>query len=281
MTTMGKKRTNGPKKKQARKKKLSSAYGVSVLKGGTQLAREKHGANLIDDGNGDGNAVSKQRSGVRKNTGEGKSKHQSLGDNPLLSPHDTRKKRSPGSGGEREEFQRMHNSLEERSLTALARKQEQRKRKNGQRRHQQKKGWGKFTGPSFAQATLNISPKSTNELVNDAADQIARGMSEIGQKAVPNMYDGLQVAPGQSSLAAAASLNWQLRVSNNADSNRAQQQSPTEKNSFAALEDNSDSDNEWEEKNFNSVKQFQFKPASFTFQSTVSKPPAGDVDPDL
>ena len=286
---MGKKRNNAAKKKQAaaKKKRLSSAYGVSVLKGGT-LAR-KNG--VLDASPGaDGKAQAKKQSNATSSIGAGAK---------AISPG---QQRDNGSGAAREipgkrprdtvasendEFRRLHASLEERSLALQARKAEQMRGKK-QRKKQQRKGWGgKFAGPSaattFAPATLTLGPKSTEELMDDAADCVAQGMNEIGQRAELSA-DGAIATEGRSSLAAAASMSWKLRVSNVA-SEAMQQQSQNKNNAFAALEDDSDSDNEWgETKSKPPVHPFQFQPASFTFQPSGSSSTAvadDDLDPDL
>mmetsp|Transcript_22759 Transcript_22759/g.38956 ORF Transcript_22759/g.38956 Transcript_22759/m.38956 type:complete len:269 (-) Transcript_22759:42-848(-) len=268
---MGKKRTNAAKKKQAaKKKKLSATYGVSVLKGGTHA---KNNGTIAVNINTD-SSTSKKHKGAASN-GEGNSKNTPMDATMTLG------RRSRGRNDENNEFQRMHASLEERSLALQARKDDQKRSKKERQKHQ-KKGWGKFVRPTnFAPATLTLAPKSTQQLVDDAADHVARGMNEIGQRAV-NPLDGLSVAPGQSSLAAAASLNWQMRVSNVA--NQAPQ-TQNQNNSFAVLGDDSDSDNEWVDKKKKAVQQFQFKPASFSFQPAVSNTLASsgrdEIDPDL
>mmetsp|Transcript_41870 Transcript_41870/g.75441 ORF Transcript_41870/g.75441 Transcript_41870/m.75441 type:complete len:282 (-) Transcript_41870:52-897(-) len=281
---MAKKRANATKKKQvARKKRLSSTYGVSVLKGGTQA--RKNGA-LDANANPvvDGNSHAQKQNGASSN-GEGNAKNIALahnrsnGNNTLMSTQVIQGKRSRDRQGENDEFQRMHASLEERSRALKARKDDQRSKKGRQK--QQKKGWGKFATPTnFAPATLTLAPKTTQELVNDAADQVAQGMNEIGQQA-RNPFYGVSTIPGQSSLAAAASLNWEMQVLSNVG-NQAPQ-SENQKNSFAAFDEDSDSDNEWGSTKIKAIQQFQFKPASFSFQPTISNPPADDddIDPDL
>lgn len=279
---MGKKRNNAAKKKQAAKaKRLSSTYGVSVLKGGTQASR-KNGA--LDATAGGGSHANHRKRNAQTLAPAAPEQNRGRGGNaPLSTPV------PPGErprDGESEEFERMHASLEERSLALQARNDERRRSKK-QRQKRQKKGWGKFARPStnFAPATLTLAPKTTQELVDDAAHDVARGMNEIGRRAMVPPTDGASAMPGQSSLAAAASLNWKMRVSNVANPPRQPQD---QNNSFAALGDDSDSDNEWADKETKVVHQFQFKPASFSFQPTVSKPPAmgpavdgDDIDPDL
>lgn len=275
---MGKKRNNAAKKKQvAKKKRLSSAYGVSVLKGGTIAS--KNGVLNADPINA-GNSHDKRQKITAKTSASHK-KNDSGG--MFSSTQDAPGKRTRDRQDENDEFERMHASLEERSLALQARKGDQRRSKKERQKRQ--KGWGKFARPSsnFAPATLTLAPKSTRELVDDAADQVARGMNEIGQRET-HLSDGTLAKPGQSSLAAAASLNWKMRVSNVAD---PVQQSKNQTNSFAALGGDSDSDNEWADKKARVVQQFQFKPASFSFQPAISNPLAmgpavdDDFDPDL
>ena len=253
---MGKKRNNAAKKKQVSKKKISSTYGVSVLKGGT-IARNN---GVIEAKNPmDVKAAAKKQSGQKSN-------------DAILDNHNDTKgkhKQSPCSRNENEEFQRLHASLEERSLMQQAQKTHQRKNKN----QKAKNGWGSFARPSstMAPATLTLEPKTTQQLVDDAANQVAQ-MSEIGQR-LPQTNS---VAPGQSSLSAAAGTSWSALK-------EAEVQQPESRvNAFAALDD-SDSDNEWADAKPAKVPQFQFQPASFSFQSnfvTVG-PSEDDIDPDL
>jgi hypothetical protein len=124
----------------------------------------------------------------------------------------------------------------------------------------------------------------TQELVDDAADRMAEGMNEIGQRAqrVNNpLLHGLSATPRQSSLAAAASLNWNMRESSVANQ-LSEPQAQTKNNPFIAFEDDSDSENEWASKKDVKAQQFQFQPASFSFQPTISHAPQDEyVDPDL
>ena len=313
---MGKKRNNATKKKQAanKKKRLSSTFGVSVLKGGTTHSSKQNNANASIGIDG------KQGKKGGANNGEGNTKH--IPDN---SPQQPSKKRARNSNdiSEQDEFNHQYASLEERSLALHARKAELQKKKKGNRRQQKKKGWGsKFAGPSstttipkFAPATLTLAPKSTQQLVDDAANEVARGMNEIGSSSnhqqsmmVTNPILGSTTAsstaiPGQSSLAAAASHNWKLRVSNISDNQTQQQQqqaAQSQNNPYAALDTDSDddSDNEWSDKKKQKVvQQFQFKPASFSFQSSATTSSStvsnnipqimgpsvedNDIDPDL
>mmetsp|Transcript_39725 Transcript_39725/g.95564 ORF Transcript_39725/g.95564 Transcript_39725/m.95564 type:complete len:277 (-) Transcript_39725:80-910(-) len=276
---MGKKRTNAAKKKQVAKKRLSSAYGVSVQKGGT-IARNKGaiGANHLPDG--------KQKNAQKQNgsSSNGQEKINNIAPGQAFGNGLSGDKRPRGSHGENDEFERSHASLEERSLALQARNDEQRRCKKG-RRKQHKKGWGKFVGPSatkFSPAMLTLAPKTTQQLVDDAADQVAQGMNDIGQRATTSLY-GVSDVPGQSSLSAAASLNWKLRVSNVSSQ---EQQQPTKNNPYEALDVDSDSDNEWAMKKTKAVQQFQFKPASFSCHPTAFSAPIftseiDDIDPDL
>jgi len=288
---MGKKRNNATKKKQAaaKKKRLSSTYGVSVLKGGTTHSSKQNNANAsigIDGKQG-------KKGGAVPNNREGNTKH-ILDNNSLQQQPAKKRARSSSNGSERDDFNHQYASIEERSLALTARKAELQKKKKGNRRQQKKKGWGsKFAGPSntattpkFAPATLTLASKSTQQLVDDAANEVARGMNEIGSSSnqqsmmVTNPLLGGTVSstailPGQSSLAAAASHNWKLRVSNISDTQtqKQQQAAQSQNNPYAALDTDSDddSDNEWSDKKKQKVvQQFQFKPASFSFQSSAT-----------
>lgn len=99
-------------------------------------------------------------------------------------------------------------------------------------------------------------------------------MSDFGQRLAPT--------EGQSSLAAAAGSNWTANVIAEKMEAKAQMKQ-AQVNSFAALNDDSDSDNEWARSN-PPAPQFQFQPASFSFQSSfipVGPSNEDDIDPDL
>ena len=270
---MGKKRNNAAKKKKATKKKqnLSAAFGVSVQKGGT-LTRNNGVINK--------SALADGQNAQPKNNKIGSSNAtSSTNANAAMSPTNEQPGTRPSNSNENEEFRRMHASLEERHLALQARQKECQKKKRG-RKSQQKKGWGKFAHPStkveFASATLNLGPKSTEQLINEAADHVATGMTDIGHSTASNQYVGAS-ADGKSSLAAEAGLNWKMQVSNT-----SMQPSPEQSNPFAALDEDSDSDNEWSGKKTDATPQFQFQPASFSFQPTpaVTQYNQDDVDPD-
>jgi len=288
---MGKKKTtNAVKKKQvAKKNRLSSAYGVSVLKGGT-ISRNNGVIETKSTSVADGNSHAKNPSGTSTN-GEGTANNKALNINDQNSAENfmpTREisgQRAQVRHVENDEFQRLHASLEERSLALQSRKDEQRRSKK-ERLQQQKKGWGKFARPSatnFTQATLTLAPKTTQELVDDATNRVAQGMAEIGQRAC-NALDSTAM-PGQSSLATAAGLDWKLRSSSM--TNHANTPQHQYNNVYAALDVESDSDNDWTEAGSKPMcaQQFQFKPASFAFQPTASSSGfsngVDDIDPDL
>lgn len=300
---MGKKRNNATKKKQtAKKKRLSSAYGVSVLKGGTTHSSKQSNANATSSSNICNNNGQSQKqkkpisgeSGVVANVDIHAKLDHSITSSSSVQQQPGKRQRN-SNGGENVEFHRLHASLEERSLALQSRNNELRRvNKNGrQQKKKNKKGWGNFVGPSssiFAPPTLTLAPKTTAELIDDAANQVAIGMNEIGQQSmttatanplVNDISSATTAIPGQSSLAAAASLNWKLRVSNVSSGSSAnnqiaqtqQQQYTTASNPYAALDidsDSDDDDNEWSDKKRTKiVQQFQFKPASFSCQSTL------------
>jgi hypothetical protein len=114
------------------------------------------------------------------------------------------------------------------------------------------------------------------------------GMTDIGQSVVGNhqfsstVDQNSNLAGQSSSLAAAAGLNWQMQMNNTAQQQQQQQKQTIEQNNpFAALDNDSESDddNDWSVKKVDSKPQFQFQPASFSFQpaQVVNE----DVDPDL
>ena len=251
---MGKKRNNAAKKKQgAKKKKISATYGVSVLKGGT-IAKNN---GIIETGNP--MDVKSQNKQTAKSSFP-KAMHSD--------ESNAQQKQSMSNPNEHNEFQRQQASLEERSLIQQAQKKQQRKMKR------QKKGWGNnFAQPSaIAPATFNLT-KTTQQLVDDAANQVAQ-MSEIGQRLIAP-------AEGQSSLAAAAGSNWLTNIAQQKAELKAEAQK-AQTNAFAALND-SDSENEWADGKQQKTPQFQFQPASFSFQSSFVAvgPSEEDIDPDL
>ena len=277
---MGKKTTNAAKKKQVaktKKNRLTSAYGVSVLKGGT-ISRNNGVIDTKSASLDDANSHAKNPIGTSTN-GERIAKNTLL--MPTLGVISNQKPRL--SYFENDEFQRQHASLEERSLALQARKDERRRGKKV-RTQQQKRGWGKFARPlaiNFAPATLTLSPKTTQELVDDATNQVALGMAEIGQRACIGL--DASAMHGQSSLAAPAGIDWKLRASyGTIQPNVPQHQN----NPYAALDIDSDCDLDWVEGNKPNVAEpFRFNPASFSFKSTACAPESphnnDDIDPDL
>jgi hypothetical protein len=278
---MAKKKTNAAKKKQvtkAKKNRLSSAYGVSVLKGGTK-SRNKGVIDAKSTSLDDGNSQAKNPIGTSTNS-EGKTKNTfSMPTLGMMSNQGTRI-----SHFESDEFKRQHASLEERSLALQARKVELlRIKKVRTQRH--KRGWGKLARPSatnFARATLTLAPKTSQELVDDATNHVALGMAGIGQRAsIPLDASAMQ---GRSSLAAASGLDWKLRASTGTIQPNVPQH---QNNPYAALDIDSDSDVDCVEVGNTSMvtQQLLFNPASFSFKSTVSSPKLprnnDDIDPDL
>lgn len=279
---MGKKRNNAAKKKKGTKKQhLSATFGVSVLKGGSILRNN----GVIDkktlaDGN---HAQSKnKKNGISNATATPSAAALIYVNEQSSTAHEITGNR-PSNSSENDEFRHASASLEERQLALQSRQKECQKKKRG--RKSQKKGWGKFAHPStkveFTSATLNLGPKSTEQLINEAADHVAMGMADIGQSsAASNHYTAGSSTGGQSSLSAAAGLNWKMQASVN---NLVQQPPPPEQNNaFAAFEEDIDSDNEWSEGKVEPTPQFQFQPASFSFQAAPSVAQHNeDVDPDL
>jgi hypothetical protein len=275
---MGKKRNNAAKKKKVTKKQnLSAAFGVSVLKGGT-IARNNGVIDKNSLADGHYAQLKNKRKGASNATATS-SASSPMSYNNQSPTHEVSGNRPSGSH-ENDEFRRLHASLEERHLALQARQKEFQKKQKG--RKSQKKGWGKFAHPStkvdFTSATLNLGPKSTEQLINEAADHVAMGMTDIGQNAASN-HDKSASADGQSSLAAAAGLNWKMQVSNVSNS---VQLPPEQNNPFAAFNEDSDSDNDWSETKIVSKSQFHFQPASFSFQpAPILTQHQEDVDPDL
>lgn len=298
---MGKKRASAAKKKQvAKKKKLSSAYGVSVLKG-SKVSRNNGviDANFASPVDANNNYSSHIKNPIRTlaNGDEGKAKtnnnsatifngnHQKKSADATMQAREKSGQRSRVNHSENDEFHRLHASSEERSVALQVRNDELRQRKKI-RSQQQKKGWGTNFArplvPNFAEATLTLAPKTTQELVDDATICVARGMSNIGQSVASNVFSATS---GQSSLAAAAGLDWKLRAYETYNMQTKQsnaQQHPN--NPYAAFESDSD-DNEWTDNDDdkpNSVQRFQFQPASFSLQPDVSQSELdNEVDPDL
>ena len=284
---MGKKRNNIAKKKKATKR-----FGVSVSKGGT-IARN-NGVIVVDkDNHADGQNAqqSKNKKGKSNSTAATLPSGEitSISINRQLHTQNVPvKSNAAGNNQEIDEFHRLHASLEERSLALLSRQKETQKKKKG-RHSQKKKGWGKhYAHPSakvdFTPATIDLGPKSTEQLVKEATNHVAMGMTDIGQSIVGNHASPSTVGQssnlaGQSSLAAAAGLNWQMQLNNTAQ--QQQQQTIEQNNPFAALDNDSESDddNDWSVKKVDSKPQFQFQPASFSFQPAQVL--NEDVDPDL
>lgn len=168
------------------------------------------------------------------------------------------------------EFKRLQASLEERSAACT------RKRKRSKReRMVNAAGWGaKFARPGMkglAPASFSLV-KTTEQLVQDAVSQVAQ-LDPLGKKTgdstQPNSFRN------SSSLSAAAGKGWRKRIEKAQEASMVEATRP-QKNSFAVLECDSDSDNDWptSERKHATTKPFAFNPASFTFQ-----PPSSVVPP--
>ena len=173
------------------------------------------------------------------------------------------------------EFKRLQASLEERSLAARTKKKNRSKRE----RIINAAGWGaKFARPGMkglAPASFSLV-KTTDQLVQDAVSQVAQ-MDQLGKKTPLKESDSTQLNPfrNSSSLSAAAGRGWQKRIQKAQEASMVEAKRP-QKNSFAALECDSDSDNDWStsERKHPTIQPFAFKPASFTFQPSSSVVPS-------
>ena len=173
------------------------------------------------------------------------------------------------------EFKRLQASLEERSLAAQSKK----KTRSKKERMMNAAGWGaKFARPGMnglAPASFSLV-KSTEQLVKDAVSQVAQ-MDHLGKKTSLGESDSAQPNPfrNSSSLSAAAGDGWQKRIEKAQEASMIEAKRP-QKNSFAVLETESDSDNDWStsERKPATNKPFAFTPASFTFQLPSSAEPS-------
>jgi hypothetical protein len=134
---MGKKRNNAAKKKKATKR-----FGVSVSKGGT-IARN-NGVIVVDKDNHYADGQNAQQSKNKRGKSSITATALPSGDTTSVSINGqlhtqnvSVKSNAAGNNQEKDEFHRLHASLEERSLALLSRQKETQKKKKG--RHSQKK----------------------------------------------------------------------------------------------------------------------------------------------
>jgi hypothetical protein len=289
---MGKKKSKVAKKKQAKAasrakqaKGKTTAFGVSVVKGskgrGTSSSSDST-AGPSNKSRSMAHTATKNRSGFGgRNDASTRGRHVAAKDN------------------ERNDFDLEYASLQERA-GARQRQQKAGGKNRGNRKHhhqmqQQQEASSLFS--DLAQSSIKLGPATVGEMVDDAADRVAAGMTTIGAAlspvggavgptAPPNTPSGssnlLQV------LAAKKRQEWsaQKYMLQAPDGNAGEDQMGN--NRFASL-DNGDSDsddNGWGVGGRNSASTppaFQFARASFALRPERAgrAQPDSDDDPDL
>ena len=305
---MGKKKSKTAKKKQAKAasrakqaKAKTTAFGVSVVKG----SKGRGGAAGGGGGHGgnDHAASSVGHNTTKKGGGSGRINASSSANHTMK--HDTmRLRQALSKDDERNDFDRQHASLQERAEADRQRQQKAGGKKRGNRRHQQR---AQESNPSslftnLAQSSIKLGPATVGELVDDAADRVAAGMTAIGAALSPvSGTAGRPAAPPNTpsstggvggstnmlqALAAQKRQEWSAQKYMLQPKGKANDDS-IDDNRFAGL-DNGDSDsddNGWGagangDQQVDAPPTFDFAPASFAF---AQKHPVdgGDDDPDL
>ena len=307
--SMGKKKSKTAKKKQAKAasrakqaKAKTTAFGVSVVKG----SKGRGGATGGGGGHGgnDHAAASIGHNANKKGGGSGGRNSASSSAHHNMQHDATR--RAASMDDERNDFDRQHASLQERA-EARQRQQKEGGKKRGNRKHQQHmqqpQSSSLFT--NLAQSSIKLGPATVGEMVDDAADRVAAGMTAIGAAlspvgtarrpaAPPNTPSSTGGVGGSANmlqvLAAQKRQEWSAQKYMLQPESKPKDDQMGD-NRFAGL-DNGDSDsddNGWGaadgDKPVDAPPAFNFAPASFAFghnnAAGAQQQPGGDDDPDL
>lgn len=305
--SMGKKKSKTAKKKQAKaasrakQKAKTTAFGVSVVKG----SKGRGGAAAGGGGNGGNDHAASfmgHNTNIKKSGGGGRSNATSSSANDAMQHETTR--RAVSKDDERNEFDRQHASLQER---VEARQQKAGGKKRGNRKHQQhtQESQASSLFTNLAQSSIKLGPATVGEMVDDAADRVAAGMTAIGAAlspvggtagrpvAPPNTPSSIGGVGGNTNmlqvLAAQKRQEWSAQKYMLQPESTAKDDQMGD-NRFAGL-DNGDSDfddNGWGadgDQPVDAPPAFNFAPASFAFgqnnTASAQQPPGGDDDPDL
>lgn len=308
---MGKKKSKTAKKKQAKAasrakqaKTKTTAFGVSVVKGskgrgGAAGGGGGHGGNDHAASSVGHNNVNKKGGGSGRINASPSASHNMK--------HDTmRLRQAVSKDDERNDFDRQHASLQERA-DARQRQQKAGGKKRGNRKHQQRVQEPQPSSlfSNLAQSSIKLGPTTVGEMVDDAADQVAAGMTAIGAALSPvGGTAGRPAAPpntpsstgGGSTnmlqvLAAQKRQEWTAQKYMLQPESKAKDDDQMGDNRFAGL-DNGDSDsddNGWGagaggDQPVHAPPTFDFAPASFAWRNDMASAqqhPGGDDDPDL
>ena len=307
---MGKKKSKTAKKKQAKAasrakqaKAKTTAFGVSVVKGskgrGGAAGGGGHGGN-------DHAASSVGHNMNMKGGGSGRSNASSSAHHNMQ--HDTTR-RVVSRDDERNDFDRQHASLQERA-EARQRQQKAGGKKHGNRKHQQQQQQQQQPQSSslfanLAQSSIQLGPATVGEMVDDAADRVAAGMTAIGAAlspvggtagrpaAPPNTPSSTGGVGGSANmlqvLAAQKRQEWSAQKYMLQPESKAKDDQMGD-NRFAGLDnwDSDSDDNGWGadgDQPVDAPPSFNFAPASFAFGQNnaagAQQQPDGDDDPDL
>lgn len=316
---MGKKKSKISKKKQAKQAKASAsvaknkkrtaksqAFGVSVLKG----SRGRSGGGSIVDG---GISLgSSQKAGVRfgkKMYGDGKKETEKRGGQrkPLEQQY-------VAVLDEQQEFNREFAAMQERSEAAAAAAS---RLGGGKKRRSRAKGTPAAQNQLFQSLSehnsLKLGPQTVGEMVEDAADRVARGMSDIGQvmspiatrapsvppnTPLPGYGNPLQQPTHQKHNAQVSNANLLQTLASKKKREWAAQKymlqeitdaKKVDGNRFAAFDNDDDSNDDGGcgmDGNHSGIRpradpSFQFAPASFSFEGAPCAPSSARDDPDL
>lgn len=179
---MGKRKASKTAKKKkakaasrARAKTRTAAFGVAVVKGSKGRGRQD---NINSSFSGENSA----QGGTAKKAGKSSFGSKSFAASADQLREKQKQRASPNTKEERQDFDRAYASLQERADA----KQQQRRSGNGkkrQQRNQQQISSALFS--NLADSSVKLGPATVGEMVDDAADRVAAGMSEIGQQISP------------------------------------------------------------------------------------------------
>mmetsp|Transcript_22104 Transcript_22104/g.45753 ORF Transcript_22104/g.45753 Transcript_22104/m.45753 type:complete len:332 (-) Transcript_22104:2078-3073(-) len=181
---MGKRKASKTAKKKKAKaasrasaKNRTAAFGVTVVKGSKGRGRQ-------DNSNSSFSGENNAQSGTTKKAGKS-----SFGSSSFATSADQlrvkQKRRAiPNTKEERQDFDRAYASLQERADV----KQQQKRSGKGKKRSSKQSNQQQISSALFsnlADSSVKLGPATVGEMVDDAADRVAAGMSEIGQQISP------------------------------------------------------------------------------------------------
>ena len=191
---MGKRKASKTAKKKqakaasrAKARNQTAAFGVTVVKGSKGRSRQDNNNNNNSSFAGRNNAQVKvvRKAGKPRSTAFGSKKFTASSDQNRARQQHQRATASPNAKEERQDFDRAYASLQERADVRQQQKcgggfGKRRNKKSGKQQQGASSLFSNLDDPS-----IKLGPETLGEMVDDAADRVAAGMSDIGQQISP------------------------------------------------------------------------------------------------